>query len=250
MREYLGIRLKRMLPLFLVPIGVEIIFGLIRLAKPHSAMIAEVHDLWYAAAAAVILFVTTYQLIKIYYLGSDELINILPFANELLTLIELVMYSILTTIFGAVFQEVNNYHSGVKVAIGQYALSKFLSLLSFYIVLFAFAMIFKNIRKNAIGESLILIATILVIALVIALFWQIEKSQIVHFMIGISSPDAQIRVVYLNILPYSFYDQTAAAAQRLVKMGYLINGISTVISGLVVVLWQRIVKLNYLNLVD
>ncbi|MDF7672551.1 hypothetical protein PT281_04640 [Lactobacillus sp. ESL0701] len=249
MRAYLSVRLRKILPLFIISIGIEIVFWLLRIAKPNNASISEIHDLWYAAITAIILFVTTYQLIKIYYLGSDDLINILPFSNELLTLIELVIYSGLTTVLGIVYQEINVYKSGVKLDVGQYLFSKLISLLSFYMLLFAFAMIFKNIRKVVVGESLILIATVLVIALEIFLFWQIEKSQTVHFMIGISSPDAQIHVVYLNILPYSFYGQSSAATHNLVNLGYLINGISTVVSGLIVILWSKIVKLNYLNLV-
>ncbi|RMC46721.1 hypothetical protein [Lactobacillus sp. ESL0230] len=249
MKEYLYLRLKKISPLFIIPIGIEVIFFLIRMNNIHNSTASEFHGLWYAAAAAIILFVTTYQLIKIYYVGNDELINILPYSNELLTFIELLIYVLATTIFGTIYQLINIYKSGVKFNIIQYFGDKFLSLFSFYMLLLAFCTIFKNVRKAALGESLIIFATFLVIVCEILLFWNVEKSRIVHFILGITSPSSDIFVVYLNVLPYSFFGESATAIKIMTNFSYLLNIITSVISSLIVIFWKRIIKLNYMNLV-
>ncbi|MDF7638554.1 hypothetical protein PT285_03905 [Lactobacillus sp. ESL0791] len=165
MKEYLSLRLKKMEPLFLVPMLVEVVFLFLRIANPRDNILPYIHDTWYIAAAAVLLFATSHNVLKMYYVGSDQVLAILPFTNELLTGIEICFYTLFSVLFGLMFRYVNLYGEKEQFSFWKYASKGTLLLLWFYAILFCCCALFKNISKPLIGKSLILLSTIAVIIL-------------------------------------------------------------------------------------
>ncbi|MDF7638555.1 hypothetical protein PT285_03910 [Lactobacillus sp. ESL0791] len=246
MREYLSLRLRKMAPLFLVPMLVEVVFLFFRMAKPKNETISAFHGIWYLAASAVLVFVTSYKIMQMYYVGSDRLIGILPFANEWLTLIEIAFYSLFTLLFGYLYHYINNYQENYHFAFADYTLQKLLSLLSFYLLLFMFCALFKNVRKAAVGKTLILLFTAAVIILEIVAFIKLNDGKFLHFFSGVSTPD--VKMTYLNVLPFDFFGSKASSSTAFTNQSYLLNGGTIFFSLFLSLGLKRFASLSYVDL--
>lgn len=249
MIQYIKIRIKRLSILFIIPLLVELLVFLYATISNNYENVLEYHGLWYLAATAIVCFVSIYQLIQNYYIGHDILWRVLPFSKEILAFIDIVFYIIGTVIFGIVYQLIQTTISKQTFYGDVYISEKLLSLASFYLLIMAMCILFKNVQNPIIGRSLIGIASLIIVISQISIFWNINHSIIKSFMSGVSNAGSIKNLVYINILPYIFFGVSKSQLNALSRSSFILNGSICLIS--VILIWVSIKfrKLNYIDLV-
>lgn len=249
MKEYIFIRLKRLSMIFLIPLIVELlVFGYIKLSK-KATQILEFHGLWYLAATAIICFITVYLILQDYYVGHDSLWQVMPYSKELLAFIDIVFYIAGTIIFGIVYQSIQNMAVKHTFPANIYVPEKVLSLLTFYFLIVAMCILFKNVQNAIWGRLLIVAASLAVIICEISLFWNMNHGIIKSFMSGISNAGSVKNLVYINVLPYIFFDVSKVQLAQLAHTSFMLNGAIVLISFLFILFSMKFRRLNYIDLV-
>lgn len=249
MIQYIKIRVKRLSVLFVIPLLVELAVFLYTKFSNNSENILEYHGLWYLAASAIVCFVSTYQLIQNYYIGHDMLWKVLPYSKEVLALIDIVFYILGTVIFGVAYQVIQTMISKQNFYGNVYIPEKILSLASFYLLIMAMCILFKNIQNPLIGRGLILGVSLVVIIGQISTFWNLNHTIIKSFMSGISNAGSIKNLVYINVLPYIFFEVNKAQLAVLSHSSFTLNSSICVISIILILLSIKFRKLNYIDLV-
>lgn len=249
MIQYLKIRIKRLSLLFAVPLFIELIIFLYAKISNNSDNILEYHGLWYLAATAIVCFVSTYQLIQNYYISHDILWKVLPYSKEGLALIDIIFYIVGTVIFGIVYQAIQNNISKQNFYGNIYIPEKILSLASFYLLVFAMCILFKNIQNPLLGRTFILGFCLIVIIAQISLFWNLNHSIIKSFMSGISNAGSVKNLVYINILPYIFFEVNHSQLNVLSHSSFMLNSLICIFSLVWILISIKFRKLNYIDLV-
>jgi len=248
MKEYLYLRFKKISPLFLICIIVELVFLGLKICFPKNSSLRDVNDLWYIAASTILIFYTSLKIIKIYYIGEDKLINILPFSNELLILIEIVFYTFLTIVVGIVYHFVDFYNTKFTFEYHIYTMQKAISLLSFYLLVLVVCMLFKNISNPKSGQLLILLFTVCIVIMQISIFWSMNSKNIHNFLLGLSYPYEKPKFIYLNVIPFIFVGLSDNVTRSFASQSNLLNVLMIFIEVAVLIILKKTRKLNYLDL--
>lgn len=249
MSQYIKIRTKRLSVLFIIPLLVEMVIFLYAKFSNNSDSILEYHGLWYLAATAILCFVSTYQLIQNYYVGHDMLWKILPYSKEILAFIDIIFYISGTIIFGIVYQAIQTMISKQTFYSNVYIPEKLLSLFSFYLLVMAMCVLFKNVQNPLIGRSLILGLSLVIIITQISTFWNLNHTIIKSFMSGISNAGSIKNLVYINILPYIFFEVNKTQSTMLSHSSFILNGLICVFSIILILISIKFRRLNYIDLV-
>lgn len=249
MSQYIKIRTKRLSVLFIIPLLVEMVIFLYAKFSNNSDSILEYHGLWYLAATAILCFVSTYQLIQNYYVGHDMLWKILPYSKEILAFIDIIFYISGTIIFGIVYQAIQTMISKQTFYSNVYIPEKLLSLFSFYLLVMAMCVLFKNVQNPLIGRSLILGLSLVIIITQISTFWNLNHTIIKSFMSGISNAGSIKNLVYINILPYIFFEVNKTQLTMLSHSSFILNGLICVFSIILILISIKFRRLNYIDLV-
>lgn len=249
MSEYIIIRVRRLSAIFIVPLVVEFGFFLFLVITKKSSNVLNFHGLWYIAAAATVFVVTAYQLTQCYYAGNDSLWKILPYSKELLALIDMVIYVIGTSVFGIVYQLIQNAAAKHSFEWTTYVGEKLLSLFSLYLLILAACSLFKNIQYPSVGRTLIATTTGIVIALQVFLYFKINGKNITSFMIGISNVGDLKNLAYISGLPYVFFYVKQNQMLQLVNTSLELNGIISISCLILFLVSAKLRKLNYIDLV-
>lgn len=249
MSQYIKIRTKRLSVLFIIPLLVEMVIFLYAKFSNNSDSILEYHGLWYLAATAILCFVSTCQLIQNYYVGHDMLWKILPYSKEILAFIDIIFYISGTIIFGIVYQAIQTMISKQTFYSNVYIPEKLLSLFSFYLLVMAMCVLFKNVQNPLIGRSLIWGLSLVIIITQISTFWNLNHTIIKSFMSGISNAGSIKNLVYINILPYIFFEVNKTQLTMLSHSSFILNGLICVFSIILILISIKFRRLNYIDLV-
>lgn len=249
MSQYIKIRTKRLSVLFIIPLLVEMVIFLYAKFSNNSDSILEYHGLWYLAASVILCFVSTYQLIQNYYIGHDMLWKILPYSKEILAFIDIIFYIFGTIIFGIVYQAIQAMISKQTFYSNVYIPEKLLSLFSFYLLIMAMCVLFKNVQNPLIGRSLILGLSLVIIITQISTFWNLNHTIIKSFMSGISNAGSIKNLVYINILPYIFFEVNKTQLTMLSHSSFILNSLICVFSIILILVSIKFRRLNYIDLV-
>lgn len=249
MNQYIKIRTKRLSVLFIIPLLVEMVIFLYAKFSNNSDSILEYHGLWYLAASVILCFVSTYQLIQNYYIGHDMLWKILPYSKEILAFIDIIFYIFGTIIFGIVYQAIQAMISKQTFYSNVYIPEKLLSLFSFYLLIIAMCVLFKNVQNPLIGRSLILGLSLVIIITQISTFWNLNHTIIKSFMSGISNAGSIKNLVYINILPYIFFEVNKTQLTMLSYSSFILNSLICVFSIILILISFKFRRLNYIDLV-
>ena len=249
MIQYIKIRAKRLSVLFIIPLLVEMVIFLYAKFSNNSDSILEYHGLWYLAATAILCFVSTYQLIQNYYIGHDMLWKVLPYSKEVLSFIDIVFYILGTVIFGIVYQAIQAMISKQTFYSNVYIPEKLLSLLSFYLLIMAMCILFKNIQNPMLGRGLILSLSLAIVIIQISTFWNMNHTIIKSFMSGISNAGSIKNLVYINILPYIFFGVSKTQLATLSHSSFISDDLVCVFSLILILISIKFRRLNYIDLV-
>lgn len=249
MSQYIKIRTKRLSVLFIIPLLVEMVIFLYAKFSNNSDSILEYHGLWYLAASVILCFVSTYQLIQNYYIGHDMLWKILPYSKGILAFIDIIFYIFGTIIFGMVYQAIQAMISKQTFYSNVYIPEKLLSLFSFYLLIMAMCVLFKNVQNPLIGRSLILGLSLVIIITQISTFWNLNHTIIKSFMSGISNAGSIKNLVYINILPYIFFEVNKTQLTMLSYSSFILNSLICVFSIILILISFKFRRLNYIDLV-
>lgn len=249
MIQYIKIRAKRLSVLFIIPLLVEMGIFLYAKFSNNSDNILEYHGLWYLAATAILCFVSTYQLIQNYYIGHDMLWRVLPYSKEVLAFIDIIFYILGTVVFGIVYQAIQTMVSKQNFYGNVYIPEKTLSLLSFYLLIMAMCILVKNVQNPLIGRSLILGLSLVIIIIQISTFWNLNHTIIKSFMSGISNAGSIKNLVYINILPYIFFEVNKNQLIMLAHSSFILNSLISVFSIILILISIKFRRLNYIDLV-
>ena len=249
MSRYLLIRLKKISLMFLFPIIVEL--GILiyeNVVKKEKANISMYNGLWYVATVAIIVFVTVYQIIKNYYLGHDSLWQIFPYSKEGLEFIDIFFYILGTIIYGCTYQYAQATASNQKFYISMYIPEKLVSLIAFYLLIMAMCVLFKNVQCPKIGEGCIIISSLIIIISQISIFWKLNQKIVNHFLLGLSDACETKNLIYINTLPYVFFDVTKRQIATLINTSYLLNGCLIIFCLLFILISIKFRRMNYIDL--
>lgn len=249
MIQYIKIRIKKLSILFIIPLLVELGFFLCAKISHNSTNISEYHGLWYLAASAIVCFVSVYQVMQNYYIGHDMLWRILPYSKELLVFVDIIFYILGTIIFGIVYQDIQTMISKQTFYSNVYIPEKLLSLFSFYLLIMAMCVLFKNVQNPLIGRSLILGLSLVIIITKISTFWNLNHTIIKSFMSGISNAGSIKNLVYINILPYIFFEVNKTQLTMLSHSSIILNSLICVFSIILILISIKFRRLNYIDLV-
>lgn len=235
--------------IFFVPLIVELlVFAYMKVSK-NTSQILEFHGLWYLSASAIICFISVYLLLQDYYIGHDTLWQVIPYSKELLAFLDIIFYILGTVIFGVVYQSVQNMAAKQSFQGNIYIPEKVIALLAFYMLIMAMCVLFKNIQNPILGRLLIVIFSFGIIISQISIFWNINHTLIKGFMSGISNAGTINNLVYINVLPYIFFDVSKNQLSQLIHTSFMLNEVIIVLGLVFIFLSIKIRKLNYIDLV-
>lgn len=237
---------------------IEILLDILRLVNvlPIVDGIDTVYSFWQMLSWIAMVALILYDFFSFYYLGKDRLLHLLPVAKTKILYMKSIIfgtYMMIYFVMGLIRyllllpEEVTN--SKIKVA-WIYFSSKFVSVVSFLILLMAILVIIKNIKNKVLSACLGAVFLGGMIALhAHKLFECISIAQNVDWTIGIVDGEVGINQ-YANILPivFNYIDNDRCLVEDNFNMiSVVLNVIETAVAFLLTKVILHIKKFDFVE---
>lgn len=244
MLRLISIMFKRATFSVSIPFFIELIFLLISIFYTSSTL-NLIHSLWFTLSVSILTLYLSFDCFNFYYLGNDTLLHIMPFSNEFIMLVKVLISSIILWSYSFIgFIDINlENKQTIFRNFAYFGLPKICSLLSFFSLLCLSLILVKSVRSAKTGLITVLLINI---TLVFAVFFssiKIYSSIINHWIIGISSSTLSIPI-YANILQIEILTNQKYLAWYML----VFNVFSTIVFMLTFLLIHKKKSFNYLTL--